>query len=78
MIFTYLIATGIKRHEGIILPAGWNLLLRGAQPLTKEQEKDKPQNPLPDQLSKLAYDMVHSAEILIPAFDGIIEDFSAN
>jgi hypothetical protein len=46
--------------------------------LTKDQEKDKPKNPLPNLLNKLAYDMIYSAAILIPAFDGIIEDFTAN
>ena len=35
LIFTYLIATSIDRYEGKITQNGWNLLLRGAQPLNK-------------------------------------------
>ena len=34
LIFTYLIATSINRQSGIITPAGWNTLLRGAMPLS--------------------------------------------
>lgn len=34
LIFTYLIATSVNRQSGIITPAGWNTLLRGAMPLT--------------------------------------------
>ncbi len=34
LIFTYLIATSVNRNAGIITPAGWNTLLRGAMPLT--------------------------------------------
>ena len=36
LIFTYLISTSVNRAEGIITPTGWNILLRGAQPITKE------------------------------------------
>ena len=34
LIFTYLIATSVNRQAGIITPAGWNTLLRGAAPLS--------------------------------------------
>ena len=30
LIFTYLIATSVNRNAGIITPAGWTALLRGA------------------------------------------------
>lgn len=30
LIFTYLIATSVNRNNGIITPAGWQSLLRGA------------------------------------------------
>ena len=36
LIFTYLIATSVNRQAGIITPAGWNTLLRGAMPLTQQ------------------------------------------
>ena len=78
LIFTYLIASSVKRYDGIITPHGWNLLLRGAQPLSKEQEKEKPPNPLENLLQKLAYDMVYSAQVSIPAFEGIVADFKEN
>ena len=38
LIFTYLISTSINRNAGIITPAGWNTLLRGAMPLTQSQK----------------------------------------
>ena len=34
LIFTYLIATSVNRNANIITQQGWNILLRGAQPLT--------------------------------------------
>ena len=60
LIFSYLIASSVKRYDGLITPEGWNIFLRGAQPLTKEQEKAKPANPLEKHLTKIAYDMIYS------------------
>ena len=36
LIYSYLISTSIDRYEKFISPNGWNLLLRGAQPFSKE------------------------------------------
>ena len=36
LIFTYLIATSVNRQAGIITPAGWNTLLRGAAPISQQ------------------------------------------
>lgn len=72
LIFTYLIATSVNRNAGIITPAGWNTLLRGAMPLTSQQKDSKPANPLPDLMSELNYDILYSATCQINAFEGII------
>jgi dynein heavy chain len=74
LIFTYLIATSVNRQAGIITPAGWNALLRGAMPLTAQQKDTKPINPLPTLMSDAAYEVLYSACCLIPAFDGVIQD----
>jgi len=55
LIFTYLIATSVNRQAGIITPAGWNTLLRGAMPLTQPQKDVQPMNPLPSLMSDLNY-----------------------
>jgi len=74
LIFTYLISTSVNRHAGIIAPAGWNTLLRGAIPLTAQQKDKKPLNPLPNLMSENAYTILYSAYCQIPNLDGIIVD----
>ena len=58
---------------------GWNIMLRGAQPLSEEQESKKPPNPLPKLMSNLLYDIIYSSQIFLEAaFAGIIESFEEN
>ena len=45
IIFSFLITTGINRNYGKIKESHWNLMLRGAGPLTLEQQRTKPKNP---------------------------------
>jgi len=78
LIFTYLISTSINRADNIITPAGWNILLRGAQPLPKELADRKPKNPMPKNITDLNYEILYSAECLIDSFQGIIEDIKTN
>ena len=78
LIFTYLIATSVNRNSGVITPAGWNTLLRGAMPLSAQQKDAKPANPLPSLMSELNFNMLYSAVCQIEAFNGIIDDMSDN
>lgn len=78
LVFTYLIATSIDRNDGLITPNGWNLLFRGAQPFTKEQEERKPPNPQPSTIQPLPFDLIYSIQCLVPAFDGIINHIAEN
>jgi len=78
LIFTYLIATSINRNNGLIKPADWNILLRGAMPLSSQQKDVRPMNPLSNSMSELSYDILYSAACQIPEFDGIIADMKEN
>lgn len=78
LIFTYLLATSIKRNEKVITPMGWNMLLRGTQPITNEQRVKKPENPFPKLLTDLKFEMLYSAECNIKAMEGIVEDMDTN
>ena len=78
LIFTYLIATSVNRAENIITQMGWNLLLRGTQPISKEQTDRKPQNPMPKQITDLNFDLLWSAECNLEPFSGIVEDIREN
>jgi len=78
LIFTYLIATSINRNSGLIKPADWNILLRGAMPLSSQQKDVRPMNPLSNSISELSYDFLYSAVCQIPEFDGIIADMKEN
>jgi dynein heavy chain len=78
LLFSYLIATSIDRYEKYISADGWNLILRGAQPVTKDQKEKKPANPLPKTISVLPYDLLYSAECMIENFDGIIAHMAEN
>ena len=78
LIFTYLIATSIDRYEGKITQNGWNLLLRGAQPLNKAQKEKKPPNPLPKIIGSSAFDLLYSTQCMVPACEGIIDHMADN
>ena len=78
LIFTYLIATSVNRNAGIITPAGWNTLLRGAMPFSQQQKDVMPMNPLPSLITELAYSMLYSACCQIASFDGLIADMKEN
>ena len=42
IIYSFLITTSINRNSGTIKESVWNILLRGAGPLSSEQMKSKP------------------------------------
>ena len=77
-IFSFLICTSIDRNSNVIKPMGWNIVLRGAQPLSDEQESKKPPNPLPKIVTDLNYDILYSSQVFLETFGGIIESFEEN
>ena len=78
LIFTYLISTSIDRYEKLIAAPDWNLLLRGAQPFTKDQKDRKPPNPLPKSITPLNFDLLYSTQCLVENFSGIIDHIAEN
>ena len=74
LIFSYLISTSVNRSAGIITPAGWNTLLRGAMPLSAQQKDSKPNNPLPGTINDLNFDILYSASCQLSSFDGLITE----
>ena len=78
LIFTYLITTSIDRYEKVIAAPDWNILLRGAQPFTKEQKDKKPPNPLPKVITPLNFDLLYSTQCLVESFSGIVDHIAEN
>jgi dynein heavy chain len=74
IIFSFLITTSINRNIGRIQESHWNLLLRGAGPLTSEQIKIKRKNPDPKLLSTIGWDLLVYADFNEPStYGGIVE-----
>ena len=78
LVFTYLIITSIKRYDKTISASSWNLLLRGAQPFSKEQAEKKPPNPQESLITTLAFDLLYSAQCLLENFEGVIDHIADN
>jgi dynein heavy chain len=63
MIYSFLIVTSIKRNSGIIDEGMWNILLRGPSLLTPQETDSQLQNPDPELLNKISWDILYSAEL---------------
>lgn len=63
LIFSFLICTSIKKNAGIIEQIEMNHLLRGAMPLTKDQEMIMPENPNSKLINKLGWLLIYSCEV---------------
>lgn len=72
IIFSFLIITSINRNSKKVKEIHWNLLLRGAGPITPEEEKVRPQVPDAKILLPLAWDLLYYCDINDPeVFGGI-------
>ena len=72
IIFSFLIITSINRNSKRVKETHWNLLLRGAGPITPEEEKVRPQVPDAKILLPLAWDLLYYCDINDPeVFGGI-------
>mmetsp|Transcript_20674 Transcript_20674/g.31587 ORF Transcript_20674/g.31587 Transcript_20674/m.31587 type:complete len:450 (-) Transcript_20674:88-1437(-) len=63
IIYSFLIATSIKRNSGVIDEAIWNILLRGPTVMTAEESAGKLNSPDLEMVNQLPWDTLYSAEI---------------
>jgi dynein heavy chain len=66
IIFSFLIITSINRNSGKVKENHWNLLLRGAGPLTPEELQARPENPDTKVLTAIAWELVYFCDISDP------------
>jgi len=63
IIYSFLIATSIKRNAKKIDEAIWNILLRGPTVMTVEESAGKLNSPDPELIPNLPWDTLYSAEL---------------
>lgn len=63
IIYSFLITTGISRKNGSVKDEHWNVLLRGAGPLSPDQQINKPSNPEPKVISNLGWDLLYFMDV---------------
>jgi dynein heavy chain, axonemal len=68
LIYSFLIATSIKRQSGELLEGYWSLFLRGAPVFEK---KNQPPNPDKNTISELAWDLAFYLDINFERFKGL-------
>ena len=73
-IFSFLIATSIDRKSGVIPPAIWNLLLRGAGLVTGKI----PTNPNPSIISKNNWELLYALEKQGPSYENLCRSIAFN
>ena len=66
IIYSFLIITSINRNSGKVKEAHWNMLLRGAGPLTVDELKSRPENPDVKVIIPLSWDLLFFVEIADP------------
>jgi dynein heavy chain len=63
IIYSFLIATSIKRQAKQIDEGAWNILLRGPTVMTAEESAAQPKNPDPESIPEILWNTLYSAEI---------------
>lgn len=58
IIYSFLIIISINKNSGKIRDTHWNILLRGAGPLSVEAMRNKPRNPDPKMISIIGWDLL--------------------
>ena len=66
IIYSFLIITSINRNSKRVKEMQWNLLLRGAGPITPEELKKRPENPDGKILTALSWDLIYYMDINDP------------
>ena len=70
IIFSFLIITSINRNSKKVKEVHWNLLLRGAGPITPEELKKRPENPDVKVLVPLSWDLIYYMDLNDPEVYG--------
>jgi dynein heavy chain len=79
IIYSFLIITSINRNSKKVKEAHWNLLLRGAGPMTPEELKSRPEVPDAKILLPLAWDLLFFSDLADPeVFGGITKSIATN
>jgi dynein heavy chain len=79
LVYSFLLATSIRRQAGIIEAPSWNHLLRGAMPFTKAQVEMQPENPASALMNVNNYGLMYSLEINeSEVFAGLTESIRDN
>ena len=79
LLYSFLVATAIRRNAGIITMSQWNHLLRGAMPFSATQLDNMPPNPMPKMMNKAAYETFYSIqENEGELFEGLIDSVKEN
>jgi dynein heavy chain len=74
IIYSFLIITSINRNSKKVKEVQWNLLLRGAGPITPEELKKRPENPDPKVLGPLSWDLIYYMDLNDPeVYGGLTE-----
>jgi dynein heavy chain len=79
IIYSFLIITSINRNSKKVKEAHWNLLLRGAGPMTPEELKSRPEVPDAKILLPLAWDLLFFSDLAdTEVFGGITKSIATN
>lgn len=74
IIYSFLIIASISRNQHKIKELHWNILLRGAGPVTMEQQRNKPKNPDAKIITTIGWDLIYYVEISDPeVFGGVTQ-----
>ncbi len=59
IIYSFLIIISINRNSKKVKDALWNILLRGAGPISVEHQRAKPKNPDPRLITLIGWDLLY-------------------
>ena len=79
IIFSFLIITSINRNYGKVKELHWNLLLRGAGPISLDEAKAKPRNPDIKLISLIGWDLLYYSNLVdSETYGGVTTEISKN
>lgn len=78
IIFSFLIITSINKNYGHVKEFHWNLLLRGAGPITLDEAKNKPKNPDIKVIAAIGWDLLYYSDLNDDSYKGITDEIAKN
>lgn len=70
IIYSFLIIVMINRNIQRVKDSHWNILLRGAGPISVEQQRNKPKNPDPRMISIIGWELLYYIDVMDSATYG--------